>query len=101
MMKVIVAVAMAMLGVSLAFPYQPAPYQQKPLMPYHFQYGVQDPYSGNNFGRHEKSDGNKVYGSYSVDLPDGRKQTVNYKADQYNGFVADVTYSGQPYHPVH
>lgn len=45
-------------------------------MPYAFEYGVAD-YRGNNFNRREHSDGHKVQGSYSVDLPDGRVQTVS------------------------
>ena len=47
--------------------------------PYDFSYGVSDPYKGIDFGQTEKSDGNQVKGSYSVQLPDGRKQTVSYK----------------------
>jgi hypothetical protein len=34
-------------------------------------------------------------GQYFVSLPDGRLQTVTYHADG-NGYVADVTYQGQP-----
>ena len=49
----------------------------------------------NNMGHKETSDGNGyVSGSYHVALPDGRVQTVTYKADGYNGYVADVSYSG-------
>lgn len=44
--------------------------------PYEFAYGVQDPYQGLDFGQSEASDGNAVEGTYSVQLPDGRKQTV-------------------------
>merc|ERR1711862_1083752 len=35
-----------------------------------------------------------VEGSYSVNLPDGRIQHVKYHANDYDGYVADVTYDG-------
>ena len=38
-------------------------------------------------------------GSYTVNLPDGRVQTVTYTADEYGGFVADVKYEGEPVFP--
>lgn len=50
----------------------------------------------NDFTHKETSDGNGyVSGSYSVQLPDGRTQIVQYKADDYTGFVADVKYDGE------
>ena len=59
--------------------------------PYQFQYGVNDEYSGAKFSASEESaDGEAVIGSYTVNLPDGRVQTVTYTADHHNGFVADV-----------
>jgi len=44
--------------------------------------------------QYEARDGDKTTGSYSVVLPDGRKQTVNYYVDGYSGYVADVQYDG-------
>merc|ERR1711913_259787 len=38
--------------------------------------------------------GGVVEGSYSVNLPDGRTQHVAYHANDYDGYVADVTYDG-------
>ncbi|XP_050689022.1 uncharacterized protein LOC126981628 [Eriocheir sinensis] len=68
-------------------------------MPYNFAYGVRDDYAGTDFGQQENSDGNTVKGTYTVQLPDGRKQTVNYEADHYKGFVADVQYYGEAQYP--
>ncbi len=68
--------------------------QDEPL-PYTYRYGVQDTYSGASFNAAENADGTgNVEGSYSVLLPDGRTQHVSYRADDYHGFVADVTYEG-------
>merc|ERR1711970_1619997 len=64
-------------------------------LPYTYTYGVADDYSKATFNAAESVDGNgNTEGSYSVALPDGRIQHVNYKADGYEGYVADVTYEG-------
>ncbi|XP_069990524.1 pro-resilin [Penaeus vannamei] len=68
-------------------------------IPYNFNYAVNDAYSGTNFGQNENSDGSNVWGSYTVALPDGRKQHVDYIADHGRGFVAKVSYSGKAQHP--
>ncbi|TRY76431.1 hypothetical protein TCAL_17404 [Tigriopus californicus] len=70
---------------------------------YNYAYAVQDDYSGSNFGQSEQRDGYSTSGQYHVALPDGRIQTVTYTvADQYSGYVADVSYSGQAkYGPSH
>ncbi|XP_064086203.1 pro-resilin-like [Macrobrachium nipponense] len=71
-------------------------------LPYYFDYSVKGDYKGPNFGQSEKSDGKgNVYGSYTVALPDGRKQHVDYTADHYNGYVAKVSYSGKAQHPAY
>ncbi|XP_057372579.1 pro-resilin-like [Daphnia carinata] len=66
-------------------------------MPYQFQYSVNE--YGNNFGHSQLSDGNQVSGRYYVQLPDGRLQTVDFKADPLNGYTADVQYQGQAQYP--
>merc|ERR1719278_1869161 len=83
----------------------PAPVYPDEPQPYSFEYGVHDDYTGANFNAGETADGaGNVEGSCSVALPDGRTQHVTYHADDYNGYVADVTYEGEahfdevPYH---
>ncbi|XP_057381775.1 adhesive plaque matrix protein-like isoform X1 [Daphnia carinata] len=70
--------------------------QEQSGEPYSFGYHIKDDPSYNVFGQDEKSDGKRVSGSYYVQLPDGRHQTVNYKDDGY-GYVADVTYGDVKY----
>jgi hypothetical protein len=80
---------------SAASVYQ-APYYENPSS-YAYNYGVADGYSGAYYNAGEQRDGYTTAGSYSVALPDGRVQTVNYRvADANSGFVADVQYSGEP-----
>jgi len=70
-----------------------------PPKPYNFAYGVNDPYQGIDFGQTEESDGKSVQGSYSVQLPDGRKQIVTYVADHDQGYHAEVSYEGKAQYP--
>merc|ERR1711936_1161982 len=60
---------------------------------YAYNYGVADDYSGANFAQTEQRDGYATSGSYTVNLPDGRVQTVTY-SDNGDGIVQDVSYSG-------
>ena len=57
---------------------------------YAFKYNVNDQY-GNEQTRSESHENNLTRGSYSVNLPDGRKQIVSYEADN-NGYRANISY---------
>merc|ERR1719378_1556406 len=72
----------------------PAPVYDETPKPFAFEYAVADDYSKSAFNAQETSDGKLTSGSYSVNLPDGRVQTVTYTVDDYAGYVADVKYEG-------
>ena len=70
------------------------------VLPYTYKYAVADDYSKVSFSADESSDGaSNVQGSYSVALPDGRIQRVVYTSNEYDGYVADVTYEGTAQYP--
>lgn len=62
-------------------------------MPYNFAYAVKDQYNGNDFSHNEDSDGKNVMGTYSVQLPDGRKQTVSTPYQAYSNSTLDFDIS--------
>ncbi|XP_069972532.1 pro-resilin-like [Penaeus vannamei] len=62
---------------------------------YSFNWAVSDDSSSNEFGHQEARDGDDTQGSYYVQLPDGRLQTVKYFVDGDSGYVAEVTYEGE------
>ena len=64
---------------------------------YEFDWAVNEDY--NNFKQQESRDDDNTRGSYSVDLPDGRRQTVNYYVDGDSGFIAEVKYEGEAQFP--
>jgi len=68
---------------------------QEPAM-YEFSYEVHDAPSGSDFGHREERDGDVAWGSYEVLLPDGRKQIVDYQADQ-NGYNPSIRYEETGY----
>merc|ERR1712020_700326 len=89
---------------------EPAPYKPAPVykeeegdyapQPYKYEYGVQDDYTNAAFAKSEsQNEVGTVTGSYKVNLPDGRIQTVTYTADEVGGFKAEVTYEGTPIYP--
>lgn len=55
---------------------------------------MNDPQSGTDFSHRAESDGITVNGEYRVLLPDGRRQIVDYVADD-SGYNADVKYEGE------
>ncbi|XP_064122574.1 pro-resilin-like [Macrobrachium nipponense] len=66
---------------------------------YNFNWAVDHAPSRNNFGHQEARDGENTQGSYYVHLPDGRLQKVSFVVDGDDGYVADVTYSGEAQFP--
>ncbi|XP_045457408.1 pro-resilin-like [Melitaea cinxia] len=58
---------------------------------YNFGYMVNDYNEGTDFGHHEERLEDRAQGQYHVVLPDGRKQTVNYEADE-RGFKPKISY---------
>ncbi|XP_053650923.2 cuticle protein 7-like [Cherax quadricarinatus] len=68
---------------------------------YDFNYAVKDEYAGNDFGHQESRDGYDTKGSYYVQLPDGRLQTVTYYVNGDSGFVAQVEYQGEAQYPAY
>merc|ERR1711899_50364 len=91
----------------LATYHHPEPkYEDQSPVNYEYGYAVKDDYTGLHFGANEHSDRYGVTnGEYHVALPDCRIQTVTYTVDEYGGYVADVSYSGEicepEYHASH
>ncbi|XP_063601435.1 pro-resilin-like [Penaeus indicus] len=66
---------------------------------YDFNWAVKHDDSGNDFGHQEARNGDNTQGSYYVQLPDGRLQTVRYVVDGDDGYVAEVNYEGEARYP--
>lgn len=60
---------------------------------YSFNYGVQDPSTGDVKSQVESRDGGVVKGQYSLVEPDGSVRTVDYTADDVNGQVLNDSLS--------
>ncbi|XP_071455312.1 cuticle protein 19-like [Hetaerina americana] len=65
---------------------------------YSYEYGVNDPHTGDHKSQWETRDGDIVKGQYSLVEPDGSVRTVDYHADPHNGFNAVVRKSGPSVH---
>jgi len=94
----VILAASALVALATALPAHPPTYKS-PGMPYEFAYSVNAENYGPQFGQTESSDGHVVEGSYVVQLPDGRKQTVTYEADHEGGYNAVVSYYGEAQYP--
>ncbi|XP_037828473.1 larval cuticle protein A2B-like [Lucilia sericata] len=57
---------------------------------YKYSYGVEDKLTGDSKSQVEERDGDVVRGEYSLIDADGYKRTVQYTADDHNGFNAVV-----------
>ncbi|KAG8236746.1 hypothetical protein J437_LFUL017001 [Ladona fulva] len=66
---------------------------------YQFNYGVNDPHTGDIKNQWEERDGDVVKGSYSLHEADGTVRIVDYTADKINGFNAVVHKAGVAKHP--
>ncbi|VVC29916.1 Insect cuticle protein,Chitin-binding type R&R consensus [Cinara cedri] len=91
----------ACVATTLALPAYPAPAYSAPKAyapepsyapaPYSFEYSVNDPSTYDIHSQSESSDGNGyVKGTYSLVEPDGSTRVVEYTADDYSGFNAEV-----------
>ncbi|NP_001155703.1 cuticular protein 11 precursor [Acyrthosiphon pisum] len=87
--KVFLIAACASIAVAQYAAYAPEP-KYAPA-PYSFEYSVNDPHTYDVKSQHESSDGSgNVKGYYSLLEADGSTRTVEYTADDYNGFNAIV-----------
>jgi hypothetical protein len=71
---------------------------QKDHPRYAYEYGVNDPHTGDIKRAWEKRDGDVVKGQYSLVEPDGSVRIVDYVADWETGFHATVTKQGPSIH---
>ncbi|KAL4715377.1 hypothetical protein ACJJTC_015148 [Scirpophaga incertulas] len=60
---------------------------------YEFSYDVDDTQTGTKFHHSEQRDGDVTTGEYDVELPDGRKQVVEYESG-LQGFKPQIRYEG-------
>lgn len=67
---------------------------------YKFEYGVNDPKTGDVHSHWEHRDGDVVKGEYTLNEADGTKRVVEYHADHKSGFNAIVKNIGHAHHKV-
>ncbi|XP_044752861.1 uncharacterized protein LOC123312478 [Coccinella septempunctata] len=77
-----------------------APAHEYKSTDYSFSYGVKDPHTGDVKNQWEEKKDNVVRGEYSLVEADGSTRTVQYTADDKNGFNAVVKYDQHSVHPI-
>ncbi|XP_037794036.1 pro-resilin-like [Penaeus monodon] len=93
----------ALLAVALARPQNGygVPTPSSAPAKYDFNYAVNDPPSGNDFGHEEARDGPE-HSRFLLRPPsDGRLQRVTYTVNGDSGYLAEVTYEGEAQYPLH
>ncbi|XP_075970769.1 cuticle protein 19-like [Anticarsia gemmatalis] len=96
----VVAHAPALVRAPIAYGHAAAPVEVYAHPRYQFNYGVTDGHTGDQKSQWEARDGDVVKGQYSLVEPDGTVRTVNYSADDHNGFNAVVSRHGHAAHPA-
>lgn len=82
-------------------PFIPGPKSVMQAYPsYAYNYGVSDDLTGDVKSQHEYRDGDVVKGQYQLLEADGSVRTVDYAADDINGFNAIVSKSGLNVHAL-
>lgn len=66
---------------------------------YKYEYGVNDPKTGDHKAAWEVRNGDHVKGGYMLRDADGTMRVVEYEADPKNGFRANVKRIGKAFHP--
>ncbi|XP_014242439.1 larval cuticle protein A2B-like [Cimex lectularius] len=101
MMKVLFLCAVTLHTVLAGYVHGPVSLDyHDPHPKYAYNYGVDDPQTGDVKHQSEARDGDVVKGQYSLVEPDGSVRTVDYTADPINGFNAVVTKSHPGVHPT-
>ncbi len=77
---------------AVALPVKKIVHQEEAYAPAHyaFEYSVHDEHTGDIKSQQEKREGDHVQGSYTMIDADGFRRTVEYTADDHNGFQAVV-----------
>ena len=95
-----VIICASVLALAASSPQKPYAEPQEAPKPFAYQYSVADEISKANFQKSESQDASgNVQGQFVIALPDGRIQTTSYTADHQLGFIAEVSYEGEPVYP--